>query len=421
MVFHEPPRGGRGATTGAICRGIAAVLLLSAVAACGRSELDGGEGSDEGGAAGQAGGTSTGGGGGAAGGSSGVGGGANSSGVGGGAASGGASGQAGSSGASGSGGAAENCSNGLDDDRDGNIDCADSDCVAFTCAPRVPGGGWVGPLSIWQGYGAPATCTGANGFPTEVINAMTGVSTPGASSCPSCACGSPQGVSCQVGSVLLFNNDACSGQGGTFTIAQGVCAPFVSLMYDPASVRWQAAPAAGGACVPRSSGSAVFPPVKWDYQVRACGDPTPNPGGCGAGTCVQKQKAPFDEQLCVYQRGDLACPVGPYGNKSVYFTNVDDSRTCTACDCNPPTATTCNGNMKLYTDPSCSVDETTLSSVLECSALAPDPTPPSPPYMSLRSIRYTGWANPGGYCTANPSVPIGGVRVTEPITLCCTR
>jgi hypothetical protein len=135
---------------------------------------------------------------------------------------------------------------------------------------------------------------------------------------------------------------------------------------------------------------------------------------------VPAQKAPFDEQLCVYQRGDLACPAGPYRNKSVYFTGVDDTRSCTACDCSSPTATTCSGSMQLYTDQSCNADETTLSTVLECSALAPDPTPPSPPYMSLRSVRYTGTANADGHCTANPSTPAGRVIPTDPITLCCT-
>jgi hypothetical protein len=220
--------------------------------------------------------------------------------------------------------------------------------------------------------------------------------------------------------MALFSNGACFGQGGTLTIAQGVCSGFVSLMYDPAGVRWQAAPATGGACVPKSSGNAVLPPVQWDYQVRACGDPAPNPGGCGTGICVPKQKEPFEDELCVYQRGDLACPAGPYREKSVYFTNVQDSRACSACECSSPTGTSCTGSMSLYTDQSCSVDETTLTNVLECSALAPDPTPPSPPYMSLRSVRYTATANAAGSCTSKPSTPIGNVTLTDPITVCCT-
>ena len=449
MVFHEPSGAGRGGTARAIYRGIAAVLLVTAAAACGRSELDGGDGFDDGGAAGRAGGTSTGGraggvstggvsGSGASGGI-GVGGVANSSGIGGGAASGGASGRAGSSGASGnagssgasggagssgtsgSGGAFENCTNGVDDDHDGNIDCADPDCGAgFTCAPSTPGGGWVGPLAVWQGSGTPPSCASANGFPTEVTNGMRGSSGTPASSCPSCSCGAPQGVSCQVGTAALFRDNTCSGQPGTLTVAEGNCAAFVSLSYDPASVRWASAPASGGACVPTTSGSAVHPPISWDSQLRACGDPMPNAGGCAAGLCVPRQKMPFGQALCIYQRSDLACPAGPYSVKSLYFSHVNDTRKCSACDCASPTGTTCSGTLKLYTDLTCSVDETTLSTVLECSSLAPDPTPPSPPYMSLRSMIYTGTADPGGECPVQPSTTSCAVIADEPITVCCT-
>ncbi|MEI9952700.1 MAG: hypothetical protein WDO74_27895 [Pseudomonadota bacterium] len=429
-------------------RSIASVWLLTAALACGRSELGGDETSENGGAAGRAGGSSTSGhGGSGVSGNSGVAGGANSNGVGGGAGFGvsgqtgnsgatgqagnsgtsgqfgnsGATGQAGNSGASGSGGSVENCSNGIDDDRDGNIDCADADCVVgYSCAPPIPGGGWVGPLSFWSGSGQPPACTNANGFPTEVTNAGTGISQTAASTCYSCSCGAPHGISCQVGTAAFFSDGTCSGQGGNLTVVQGMCIAFVSLTLDPSGVRWQSAPAAGGACIPKSSGSAVFPPVQWDTRMRACGDPPPDGGGCGAGTCVARPKDPFSKQLCIYQRGDLACPSGLYNNQYVYFTGVDDTRTCSDCACTPPTATSCTGSMKLYTDQDCLVDETTLSSVLECSALAPDPTPPPPPYVTLRSIKYTGSANDAGYCAVQPSTAGGSVIPSDPITLCCT-
>jgi len=149
---------------GAKYRAIATVWLLTAAVACGRSEVDGDEISENGGAGSHAGGSSTSGRSGGVSGSSAVAGSANSSGVAGGANSSGgsaangsggtgASGSAGT-GASSSGGASgqlgnggassgiENCTNGIDDDRDGNIDCADTDCiVGYSCAPPTPGGG----------------------------------------------------------------------------------------------------------------------------------------------------------------------------------------------------------------------------------------------------------------------------------------
>src|SRR6187549_1014402 len=182
MVFLEPSRGGRRTMAGAKYRAIATVWLLTAAVACGRSEVDGDEISENGGAGSRAGGSSTSGRSGGVSGSSAVAGSANSSGVAGGAnssggsaangsggtgasssagtgasSSGGASGQLGNGGAS---SGIENCTNGIDDDRDGNIDCADTDCiVGYSCAPPTPGGGWVGPLSHWYGSGSPPACT----------------------------------------------------------------------------------------------------------------------------------------------------------------------------------------------------------------------------------------------------------------------
>jgi len=433
MVFRGPTRGERRALAGVTLRSLTAVWLLLGAVACGRSELDGddisdsGAGGKAGGMSGRAGGNSGSGGLGSSGtsgnpGSSGTGATPGSSGTGATPGSSGTSGNPGSSGTSGNGSSGENCTNGIDDDRDGNIDCADSDCVVgYSCAPPVPGGGWVGPLSIWSGSGSPPACTNDRGFPTEVTNAGTGASV-SPSSCYSCECGAPQGVSCQVGTAALFSNGTCSGLGRNLDIVQGSCIAFVSLTLDPAGVSWDSALATGGACIPKSSGSPFFPPVQWDTRMRACGDPSPNGRGCGAGTCVPRQKDPFAAQLCVYQRGNLACPAGPYSsNRRVYFTGVQDTRTCSDCECTAPSATMCTGTMRLYTDQNCSVDETILSNVSECSALAPDPTPPPPPYVTLRSAIYTGAAEATGFCSPRPSTPSGSVAASDPITLCCTN
>src|SRR6187551_1563724 len=225
MVSHGPTRGERRALTGATYRCIAVVCLLTATVACGRSELGGDESFENGGAGGRTGGASgrgagTNGSSGVAGvannssasGGSGASGQAGNSGASGGPGSSGASGRASIGGASGSAGSVENCTNGLDDDRDGSVDCADDDCVVgFTCAPPTPGSGWVGPLSIWSGSGLPPACTNESGFPTEVTNAGTGTSV-APSSCYSCECGAPQGVTCQAGGVTIFSGQACSGQ-----------------------------------------------------------------------------------------------------------------------------------------------------------------------------------------------------------------
>jgi hypothetical protein len=45
---------------------------------------------------------------------------------------------------------AEDCTNGVDDDCNGKVDCADPACGAFTCIAPVPSG-WLGPVALWQG------------------------------------------------------------------------------------------------------------------------------------------------------------------------------------------------------------------------------------------------------------------------------
>ncbi|MEJ7732155.1 MAG: hypothetical protein WKG00_23470 [Polyangiaceae bacterium] len=67
-----------------------------------------------------------------------------------------------SSGGSGGGGSGvggnlgEECGNGVDDDGDDQIDCADGECTDFTCAPGVPDG-WRGYFAVYAGptAGAP--------------------------------------------------------------------------------------------------------------------------------------------------------------------------------------------------------------------------------------------------------------------------
>ena len=221
-------------------------------------------------------------------------------------------------------------------------------------------------------------------------------------------------------SASFFGAEGCPGTGGTLTIAQGVCQGFVTLAFDPASVRWSTAPAAGGACIPKQSANPIIPPLDWGSLIRACGDPDNAGAGCGFGTCVPRPEPPFEEVLCVYQAGDIPCPAGAYSARQVLYSTLTDTRACSGCDCGPPTGTSCVGTMKLYTDTACSMEEVVLSSVSECEALPPDTTAPPPPYLSQRSIIYSGTPSGAGSCASVPSEASGGVTVDDPITVCCT-
>ena len=327
------------------------------------------------------------------------------------------SGSSSASSSSSSGGILELCDNQSDDDGDGLIDCADPDCVAFECVPPVPAG-WSQPASLWEGPGnaTPPSCSQSGGYDNLLSQANDGLVVPGAN-CPSCSCSGPQGVACQVAAASFFNNGTCAGGAGSLNIAQGICQGFVTTAFDPQSVRWTSATPGGGVCVPQPSGPAVIPPLEWADQAQTCGVQSIG-GGCGGGVCVPSPTSPFSASVCIQRSGDFACPAG-YPIRELYFAGANDSRSCSNCGCGSPTGLSCVGTMQLYSDQGCSQDEVTLSSVSQCSPLAPDPTPPPPPYQSLRSILYTGGYSGSGSCNVVSSNASGNATPSQPITFCC--
>ena len=314
----------------------------------------------------------------------------------------------------------ENCVNGIDDDADGKIDCADSDCVAgFTCAPSPPAG-WKGPIALYQGDGAiePPTCATSGGYVTLVSDAFDGLSAAPAT-CPGCSCSDPKGVSCAVASAQFFGNSQCAGQGGTLTVAAGACVAFLRLS-DPQSVKWASATASGGVCLVKTMGAPQIPPVNWAARARSCGG-EPEGGGCAMDLCVPRPQGKFGKALCVVHDGDVACPAGPYAKRFLYYQGVADTRGCSDCGCGNPAGMTCTGKLELWDDTGCTTDLTTLSMPGQCAALAPDPTPPPPPYKTLRSIFYTSGPSAGGSCVSTPSNATGKAVPSQPLTICCVN
>jgi hypothetical protein len=314
----------------------------------------------------------------------------------------------------------ESCLNGMDDDCDGLVDCADPNCFAgFTCTPDAPAD-WQGPVALYQGPGdsAAPSCGMSGGYPLFEADGFDGLSAAPAM-CPGCGCSDPKGVACDIAQEQFFGNNQCAGGGGTLTIAANVCQAFVSLS-DPLGVAWSAAPPSGGVCLTKTMGTPVVPPVGWANRARAC-DGEPDGGGCGPNLCVPRPAGNFQKTLCIVHGGDVPCPGGAYGKRSLYYQGVADSRGCTDCECGPPKGMTCTGTLQLWDDTQCQSNTTTLTSVGQCGALMPDPTPPPAPYKTLRSTKYTPGAAIGGSCTSTPSVATGEVKPAAPITICCTN
>lgn len=336
-----------------------------------------------------------------------------------GAAQGGVGGSAGAAQGGTGGTVGEICTNGVDDDGDGAVDCEDTDCdEGYTCAPSVPAG-WQGPVALWEGgsaAGAPA-CSKAGGYPDLEVTAMDDLTAP-AAQCAACRCLAPEGIVCPTAQLGFYTSTSCNVVGSAASITADECHAFVFSGAAPTGLRWEASPALGGACRPDLDGTSRLPPLRWDRFARACGS-APEGEGCGTGACVPRPSAPFGAGLCIYRRGDFACPAGPYVNRELYFERAADSRSCTECSCSSPSGASCTGSLTLATDRNCSVDLQVLSSAGQCTALIPDPTPPDPPFLASRSFFYEDTGPVGGSCSPFGGQPAGTATPADPVTICC--
>ena len=290
---------------------------------------------------------------GAAGGPAGAAGGpAGAGGVAGAAGRGGAGGVAGAAGRGGAGGAGgmcvstpESCFNGRDDDCDGRIDCADSDCspTVAHCVGLDPGtGGRVGVM-----INAATACPTA--YP-DMMNVMQNL-TPG--TCSGCSCSRPA-TTCSTTVAAFDSPGACQA---------GMSLPPVPLPANMPCMKpeWMLpslnafgivagpfTPTVNGACTP--SGTPVAAAPTWATSGRFCSTTTIG-GGCNAGqVCVPNITTPPGR--CQMFDGAHACPTG--ATSTAWYTGYSGTQTCSACSCSQTAAASCAAMMiNIGSDYSC--------------------------------------------------------------------
>ncbi len=261
---------------------------------------------------------------------------ANSGGSAGDASGGAAAGAAGSAGAGGgpcvpSG--AEQCFNGVDDDCNGDVDCADSACDGpAMCAP-VPQGATLGtfammgtqcpagysPLTLNRGLTASVLCEGCSCTP-DSTRCETGVYGHGANACP----GLYSGVLSNV-----FSTD-CGGVPADANLYYFGIRGFTT-------------------CTP--SGTPVLPPATWDETSTFC-QATKVGGGCAAGSrCVPR----LTGELCARTPGETSCaPDYPTSTGETWFTGLDDQRQCGECNCSFGDANCTGAVVRVFASSDCS-------------------------------------------------------------------
>lgn len=224
----------------------------------------------------------------------------------------------------------ENCFNGVDDDGDGAIDCADADCGPIAVCvpdPTMAADFRLGTM-ISEGRDCPASY---NGERIEVHSGLVG------GGCTGCSCSAS--VTCSVDLYRYEVDQACPGNErtllGTMTWTYPDEQKSSCLLGNENTGKGYASAAVvtNHPCVPQ--GTPTVPPPTWDNNAAFC--PTGSRGGgcAGGAVCVPRART-----YCVAAEGEKTCPTGFTKNVD-WFKGFRDTRTCGACQCGAQTPGSC--------------------------------------------------------------------------------
>jgi hypothetical protein len=309
-------------------------------------------------------------------------------------------------------GGAEICSNGVDDNCDGHIDCDDPQCAPATgwsCVAAVPAG-WSIVSYEMNGHDP---CGAGFG---SAANVVEGPSSSGTTcSCDGCSVTDPG--SCTSGSFTAAIDGVAVGSCSAAPLAlkgnNGLCAKLAQDYKTVAGSKVKVSPApwqGPGACTPAQ---ATPPAVALAGQGETCAlATTPGAGCANGGACAPTASGTF--ALCIAQAGDAACPSG-FPHKHAVGSAVSDGRSCGTCSCSV-TATCTAAKETLFTANDCSTTggndvATPVTADGQCDAVNDGNG------QSYSAYTYT--ATPSATCEG-PGVPLSGtVSLSGPQTICC--
>jgi hypothetical protein len=345
-------------------------------------------------------------------------------GIGGEAGAGGAAGQGATGGTGGT--TFEKCDDGVDNDGDGNPDCADDECQAlrYQCTPPVPEE-WVGYFRVH---------VSANGDPVPVAAACPAGSMPeryfsgkaGPAACGACTCGDLQGAQCAAPGIACDGSSDCANAQPRADLTDFGCHDLsgssVSCMLTGDN------PVADfGTCEP----SPVAPdfPNKLPFTdlIDTCYfDSASTATGCGGeNLCIAPGSGEYGGALCVMQADDQAvCPPQWDAKAPLHLykeEDVFDGRGCEPCTCtSDQTSLQCvGGSYKVWDLDDCNdcvafcKGETSVSST-SCKDLSD--------WADSNSISIKVNSRPqpqNGKCNAGGGAATGYVETAKGVTFCC--
>jgi hypothetical protein len=302
---------------------------------------------------------------------------------------------------------AEICDNGVDDDCNGLIDCADPACDTPTgglaCIAAAPAG-WAIATRF---PGAANLCPPGYGSAVQVAAPPTS-----ASATCDCSCGAAVSNPCTQGQLTIKSGLSCTAETIVSNVTGGCDALGATLIGPHKSISAPALKAVSVAC-----GATVNKPASVPSSVDTlCGPPVSPAGGCaGDQICFPRVAA---GQLCIHASGDMACPAGsPFTARQVVGAPgaVTDQRTCGACACTS-IASACSGaTFTAYTDAGCTANPVSALIDGSCGAASNNASFQNESHFIYQAIPNTLVCTPS---TASPAL-VGSFQLSSPITLCC--
>jgi hypothetical protein len=307
--------------------------------------------------------------------------------------------------------APEICDDGVDDNCNGLVDCADPSCASqgFACAPAAPAG-W--KLVAYAAAGRPP-CPSGWGSTAPLVEGPDG----GGGSCP-CTCGSAAANPCTQGQLTLsmggdlgcncgnVQNMTMQSDGGCDPIGRTIGAPCALSTWSKGSV--STPPPAQVECAQ----SAVLPALTYAAQGETCVPLGAAGAGCASGgACLPSTGA---TPSCVEHDGIVtSCPAG-FATLHVAYapSDVHDERACASCACKTTTTSCSKGTLTLYDDSACAKPAVTIAADGNCNGYSGDPS--SAAYFVYSAAPDTT------ACAGTATTTVdGGVVAKNPLTICC--
>lgn len=292
---------------------------------------------------------------------------------------------------------AEDCMDAADNDGDGAIDCADSDCTPDVfCAPLPDGWEALYEVSVVPYASEPPRCAG--GATPEVLFTEPVGPFDCTCSCVDGGCSTPS-VSCWPGS------KTCEGTEVDLTnlLADGECHKPDELKAKSLSCRLNE-PATPCVLPEAPQGGPL-----WKSRLGICKSVAS--AGCGEGEVCLGQP-PLMQARCIRKSGEEQCPSGAFSVRHVAYSGAEDQRACPDCACGQATcegwsftvfdANDCKGKKKVAVGQNGCQDVTGL---LDWGTWSMEETPPE-----LQGI-----------CAPVTTQSVGEVVGAGAVTLCCQQ